>query len=251
MSTRAKVVGLTALLLLSGVGLAIRGAFTAQRRQVEQEKIAKLEEKLKQGRISIPEAIELVKAKGEKRVVVPSLSTLYMGLAGVPEELDEKLPTYTVVVAQLVGQKSYMVDEAVIRTWNKFKVIEELSIAPPRPTYFSWPSPPEELLPIKEGEFLTHSEGGTVTVGEVEVIQADADVAPFKKNSRYLLVLSLDPSTRIGWLELGPQALIPLGPGNTLYAGQENNLLQQVIKGRYDGSLSHLRASLRSRANSR
>lgn len=251
MSRRVKVICLAALLLLSGVGLGIRGAFKARRQQDEQEKIAKLEEKRRQGRISAREAVELAKAKGEKRVVVPSLSTLYLSLAAAPEELDGRLSDYTVVVAQLVDQKSYLADEAVVRSWNKFKIIEELSTAPPRPTYFSWPSPPRELLPVKEGEFLIHTQGGAVTVEQVEVVQADADIVPLKKGGKYLLVISLDPSTNVGWLELGPQALLPIGPDNSLYASQENNLLQQVVKGRHNGSLSHLRASLRSRAGSR
>lgn len=248
---KIKTGALVILLLMLTVAVAVRSARRARQQQLPPEQIAKLEEKQKQGRISTREAVQLAKAQGKRRVVVPSLATLYMGTANSPADLDQKLSDYTVVTAQLVNKKSYTYDEAVINTWNKFKVIDTLSQAPPKQTYFSWPAVPEELLPVHEDEVLVHTNGGTVTIEGVEVAQGDADVPAFRQGHKYLLVLSFDPSTRIGWIELGPQALLSINPDDTLDAGNDQHLLQKVISERHGGSINQLRESLRERSHSR
>jgi hypothetical protein len=245
MSTRVKVAGLTALILLFGIGLGIRGTFNARRQDGQaQEKVARLEEKRKQGRINIREAVELAKAKGEKRADVPSLLTLYMNLAAGPEELDDKLTQYTVVVAQLVDKKSYTPDEAVIRTWNKFKVIETLSQGLVKSPYFPWPPVPDQLLPLREDEILVHTHGGVVTTDGVEVIQKDTDVPSFQKSQKYLLVLSYDPPTKKGILEMGPQSLLRINVDNSLDESEDKHPLQQLVKERYVGSIAVLKQRL-------
>jgi len=249
---KTKVIALTALVIVLSA-LGIISISRAQQQNIAAEKIAELEEKEKHGRIDFMERVQLAKGKGKQRLVVPALVTLYMEVAPSPDELNQKLSNYTVVVAQLIEKKSYMPvpDEPVIRTWNKFKIIETLSQVPPRQTHFSWPAIPEELLPLKEEEILVHTEGGTVVADGVEIAQGDADVPAFRKSQKYLLVLSLDPSTRIGWLELGPQSLLPINLDNTLDVAQDQNYLQQAIKERHGGSVNQLKGSLRNRSGSR
>lgn len=216
----------------------------------DNKRIEKLEEKEKQGRINLVEAAELGKSRGQKRIVVPALATLYLGTASSADELDQKLADYTVVVAKLVDKKSYMRDVAVVRTWNKFQIVDTLHNAPPRPLYVTWPSIPEELLPLNEDEILVHTEGGAVTIDGVEVAQADSDVAAFRKSQKYVLVLSLDPQSKIGLVELGPQSYLHINPDESLNEAMDNYLLQQVIKRHHGGSVGKFKDKLKTRRSS-
>lgn len=247
---RDKVIVLIALVLVLTTVVFIRTAPQGRHEQLSQQQVAELEKKERNGNIDFKERVQLAKARGKQQLVVPSLSTLYLGLATSPKGLDQKLLSYTVVIAQLVEKQSYMPDEAVIRTWNKLKVIDTLSQAPPRPTYFSWPAIPEELLSVKEDEILVHTQGGTVTIDGVEVSENDADVPAFRNDHKYLLVLSFEPSTKIGWLELGPEGLLAINPDNTLDASKDGYMLQQVLKRHHGGSINKLKEKLENRSGS-
>jgi len=64
-----------------------------------------------------------------------------------PEAANQVLPRYTVLVAKLARQASYMVDENRIGTWNKFRISKLIAQAPPQPPRGTWPPVPEALLP--------------------------------------------------------------------------------------------------------
>ena len=242
---RKRITVVAAFLLASVVAVAIGYASWNQKDGDQSDnRIKGLEEAKRKGQLSIRGAVELAKAKGEQRVLAPGLPTLYMGLADSSDELDEKLNDFTVVTAKLVDKESYMPDEAVIRTWNKFKVLETLSQGPAKPPYFPWPPVPDQLLPLKEDEILVHTHGGAVTVDGIEVVQHDTDVPSFQKSQKYLLVLSYDPSTKKGFLELGPQSLLRINDDNSLHEREDKYPLQQLVKERYGGDVSALKRKL-------
>lgn len=247
-----KKIGPVALLLLlaSVVAAAMVYAARSQRNSRQPgERIKQLEQAEKKSQLSIPGAVELAKARGERRVVIQGLPTLYLKLAGSSEELDGRLSDYTVVIGKLVDQAGYKADDAVIRTWNKFKVVDNLSQGSTGPPYFPWPPVPDRLLPLKEDEILVHTHGGVVNLDGVEVIQSDIDVPPFKKSQKYLLVLAYDPSARKGFLEIGPQSLLPVNDDGSLDEREDKYPLQQLVKERYGGSLPALKQRLARRPN--
>src|ERR1044072_9100864 len=64
------------------------------------------------------------KAKGQREVVIRAPLIDY----AVPRDLDEALAYYTLVIAEPLEQRSYVEDdERAIRTWYKFRLLEELS----------------------------------------------------------------------------------------------------------------------------
>lgn len=97
---------------------------------------------------------------------------------------------------------------------------------------------------------MVHSEGGAVTIDGVEVIQNDSSVPPFQPGARYVLVLSVNPSTRVGEMALGLYGFLPINPDHPLDAGRDHHYLQQIIKKRHGGSLRQLRDALRARTGS-
>jgi hypothetical protein len=245
---RNKIGLATLLLFISVVAVAIGYASRIRQNGGQADKhIKELEEAEKKARLSIPGAVELAKARGQQRIVVPGLQTLYMGLAETSDELDEKLNDYTVVIGKLVDKQSYVRSEGAIETWNKFRVIDTLSPGPAKTPYFPWPPVPDQLLPLKENEILVHTQGGVVTVDGVEVTQWDSDIPHFEKSPRYLLVLSYDPSARKGFLELGSQSLLPMNADNSLNGRSDKYLLQQLMKERYGGAVSGLKQKLAQR----
>ncbi len=243
---KTKLVALAAVILVLTIVAIIRTA-PGGRQQPSQREIAELEEKERRGRISFDERVQLARARGEQRIVMPANMTLYP-VARSADELAELLPRYTVVIARPLEERSYITGENVIGSWHKFKIVETLAQAPPLPAYASR-TIPQELLPIAEDEFVVHREGGTVTVNGVEVTQNDSSIPPFQASPRYMLLLSLDPTTRIGELPLGPHGILPINPDNSLDARREGHPLQQVVRNRHSGSIERLRADPGGRSN--
>ena len=248
---KARTAALAAAIALTLVVVAVvKTAPTRQPQKLSPEQVAELEGKERSGRINLRERARLAKAKGKQQLVVPAVATNYLGMPASPEALHRTLHGYTVVVVQLTERKSYMPDEGVIRTWNKFRVVETLHRAPPRPSYVTRPEVPREFLPLGEDEIVVHSEGGTVDLDGVEVTQHDASLPTFRKAHKYLLALSLDPSTRVGEIEMGPHSLLPLNPDGTLDPRRDRDYLQQVLKTRHGGSFEQLKKNLGGRADS-
>src|SRR2546427_12598660 len=67
------------------------------------------------------------KAKGQREVTFPTGAT---HLYGIAQNVDEALSHFSLVVAVLVGRKSYVENSQEIRTWYKFKIVETLRRAP-------------------------------------------------------------------------------------------------------------------------
>ncbi len=167
------------------------------------------------------------------------------------DEVNRLLADYTVATTQLIDKKTYLRDGYIGGTWNKFKILETFSQASPQPNYVDWEPIPEELLPVKEDEVLIHTAGGTAVIDGVEVTQHDASLPAFEKGHKYLLVISLDPSTRIGSMRLGLYSTLPVNTDETLDPRNNQNYLQSFLRKHYQGSLQNLKGALKSRKSFR
>lgn len=90
-------------------------------------------------------------------------------------------------------------------------------------------------------EFVIPTEGGLLTIEGVEVEQKDQSIPRFKKSRRYLLLLSLDLSTRIAEIALGPQGVLPMNSDNTFDKREDQHILQRTIKSFHNGSLDQVK----------
>lgn len=78
----------------------------------------------------------------------------------------------------------------------------------------------------------------------VEIIQNDETIPRFKKNRKYLLLLSLNPATRIAELALGPQSILPVKDDYSLDSTANQHQLQQAIKKFHGSSLDQLKRNI-------
>ena len=242
---KTRVIVLTAVFLVAAIGVIV--VVASRRQDPADRRIAELEEKEKKGvRIRLVERVELAKAKGKTEIKLPGMSVLHPTVRG-PEELQQLLPNYTVVIAEPIKEKGYVGFEDLISSWDKFRILQTLSQAPPTVNY-SAATPPDELLPVAENEFLVHRSGGIVTLDGVKVVAgSEHGESSFHKSQKYLLVLSLDPNTRIAQMAFGPQGILPLrADGELLVNKYQDNMLRRVLENYYGDSVDRLATSLRS-----
>jgi hypothetical protein len=157
------------------------------------------------------------------------------------------LPRYSVILAEVVEQFGYLSDHGsgpgTIMSWYRFRTIDVISQAPPRQSFVQRQIP-DRLRQLKDDEFLVPLAGGAAIVDGVEVVQTDQTMPPFKKSQKYLLLLSLNPATRIAELALGPQSMLPVNADHSFATKMNSHLLQQTIKKFHNGSLDQLKRNI-------
>ncbi len=209
--------------------------------QPSQQRILELEEKEKHHRLSLGDLAELTKARGKNRAVLPGVPVLYPG-AEDPEELDQILSRYTIIVGEMITERSYVGEHERISSWCRFRVVDMITQAPPHS--FASRTIPTDLLPIAENEFIIPREGGSVTIDGVEIVQHELAVIEFQRSQKYLLLLSLDPATKIAELALGPQSVLPIKGDGTLDLRQQEHILQRALALHHRASIGQLKADL-------
>ena len=181
------------------------------------------------------------KAKGDKTV---ELSLIACG--SDTGRLQDALSKDTVVLAELVGQKTYA-DTYGLHTWYRFKVKETLVQHPPPPLDYSpFESAPSDMLPIAEDEFLVQEANGRIEIDGVTVIQY-SNGARYLENQTYLLFLWIDPSKRTA-ISAGTDALgvfLVDNDGNlTSYVDHSYPLKTDLAK-RFNNSVNSMRDALK------
>ena len=160
--------------------------------------------------------------------------------------LREALSRDTVVLADLVGKKTYA-DTWGLHTWYRFKIKETLVERPyPRSSYSPFQSAPLELLPIAEDEFLIRETNGQMEIDGITVKQS-SNGARYVEGQTYLLFVWIDPSSRTA-IRAGTD---PLGvflvdsDGNfESYIDADYPLKEQLAK-RFNNSVENLRQGLK------
>lgn len=229
-----------ARILIIGIFSIITSSFLIGAFQ-DKAKIEALEKSKDRGKLTW--YAEMAKAKGDLETVFRSGLVRY----AVPRSLYEATENYNVVIAEPVDSKSYPGDRD-IRTWYKFRIIEELST--PTVTCGNCPlsgDAPDEMLPLKEGEFLASQFGGEVMVDGIRVIAKDPEFPRFENGRRYLLFLNLDSHKTVATLRMGPWGTFTLDSREKLEPIDKklSHPVKDEITNQFGDSLIRLRMRLK------
>jgi hypothetical protein len=231
-------------LLSTVVGVVVLNASRKyQAKKPSQQRMLELEDKEKHHRLSLGETAELTKARGKDRATLPAVSVLYP-IAPDADTLDQILSKYTIIVAELISQRSYVDQHEKITSWCKFRALDTITQAPPLQSFASR-TIPSDLLPIAEDEFLVPREGGVITLDGVQIIQHELTVPEFKASQKYLLLVSFDPVTKIAEMAFGPQSILPIKADRSLDSSQQEHLLQRALTIHHRGSIDQLTRDLK------
>jgi hypothetical protein len=236
-------------LILSGLVIGVAGFIkTASQNQkpVTQEWLAKLEAKENHAGLSREERIQLAKARGQKQVVVSNIVPTFAQI----KSLEQALNDYTVVVAKPVEEKSHTDHRGTTSTWYRFKILDRIT---PQKTLNCDPchqfeQPPQDMLPVNGDEVLLHKIGGVQVVDGIEAITLEQDFPLFKKNQKYLLFLSVEPSGTVADIPAGPVGAMLVNDDNKVKAMSEKAYgLQRDIEVLHSNSVLQLKEHVHNR----
>lgn len=183
------------------------------------------------------------KAKGETKVQISTPIYEYATVRGL-----EEARTYSrIAEVKLLTAKSYVSGPRTIRTWYKFKILEDLS----RGSYFcnkcaSFPDPPSDMLPVNSDEILVPRPGGSVTIDGVEITSEEIDFPPFSKERTYLMFFGLDESRRLAMVTMGPEGVFEIDEAGRLAGvNQQDSFLKRELKDNHKNSLGELKKNLK------
>ncbi len=198
---------------------------------------------------SIKWFVKRAKEQKKTKVFVPPPEESYAEV----KSLEDATAQYSALIVEPVEQRTVIWDEAQIVTWHKLKVIE----------FVSYPSQgcaqcigsltaPVEMLPLKVGEVLVPSYGGSLVIDGVQLESRESDfgVHPLL-HQRYLVFLSLDPAKSIGKLALGPHGIFVVNPQDQIRPIlNSKSMLGRDLDLKLGNSLTKLKDHLRgSRSN--
>ena len=185
--------------------------------------------------------IQEAKARGENTVEFGVLGCGW-GIGSLQEELSSD----TVVLADLVGKKTYA-ETFGLHTWYRFKIRETLvDHDPPRHLAREFQGAPSDMLPIAEDEFLIEESNGQMVIDGGTVTQ-HSNGAKYLEGQTYLLFLWIDPTTRTAIRS----AADPLGvflvdsDGNLSAYVEEPYPFKTALAKRFNNSVNNLRGYLK------
>lgn len=185
--------------------------------------------------------IQEAKARGENTVEIGVI-----GCGSAIGSLQQELSRDTVVVAEVVGKKTYA-DTFGLRTWYKFKTRETL-VEHRTPRYLAgqFQRAPSDMLPIAEDEFMIEESNGQMVIDGVTVTQ-HSNGAKFLDGQTYLLFLWIDPSTRTAALSASDPFGVFLvdSNGNLSPYVDEPNPFSAALAKRFNNSVNDLRQYLK------
>lgn len=171
----------------------------------------------------------------------------YIGVS----DLNSATSNYSSFVGELLATTTVW-DEASdsISTWYKFRTTERLT----QRTYYSCSecstvTPPSELLPLQQGEFLVPLTGGSALIDDVVVESDLPDFTDMIAGQKYLLLLNFDEANKVGYLSIGPRGALlvtsqdTFAPVVSIPEGQ-TEVISNGLATQYNNSLSQLRAAL-------
>jgi hypothetical protein len=179
-----------------------------------------------------------IKAKGGTQVSLPAPIPMYDDV----NDLNEALSLYDAVVAHPTDKISVIADERNVMTFYKFKIDEVLSRRESmKASCCGAEKPPVDLPPLKPKEFYLRAGGGTVLLDGIN-ITVEEEFGDLLKHRKYLLLLSLDPSSNIGLVKLGTSGVFALDSEDVLEPLNKNpDMLSRQLQEQYGKSLTRLR----------
>jgi hypothetical protein len=227
-------------ILVSLVVFAIGSARVYLRSQEQTaQQIAELEKAEDRG--SLKWYARLAKAKGQNRISMMARQGTY---GDEVKDLNDALRYYQMILAVPIEKQSRPFEDAGIRTWYKFKIVEKLSHKQLKPCDCV-PADlvaPEEMFPLRADEILIPRAGGSVMVDGIEVTQDDVQYPQFALTTRYLLFLRTNDSGQIGLLGMGPAGVFVEQEDDRLEPlSRRPNALTSDIATRFRSSIQLLR----------
>jgi hypothetical protein len=234
------------LIVLFLLCLVLTVVTTVKTRPIYQQQVPSTSQGSKPG--TLQWVAEQAKAKGKQEVTVP---TGAINEYGVAPNVDEALFNFSLVVATLVSKESYIEGSDDIKTWYKFRNIETLRQADKYNCSSCQGSltPPTDMLPLADNEFLILKDGGTVVVDGVKITSYDPQFPDLSASSKYMLFISPDPAEKIQALGMGPYGIYAIKDNGALESiiKREDHPLSRDIKARLGDSIAQVRANLRSK----
>jgi hypothetical protein len=171
----------------------------------------------------------------------------YIGVS----DLNTVTSNYSSFVGELLATSTVWDETSdYISTWYKFRTTERLT----QRTYYSCSecspaTPPSELLPLQQGEFLVPLPGGSVFIDDVIVESALPDFTDIIVGQKYLLFLNFDEANKVGYLSMGPRGALLVTSQGTFapvvsVPEGETEVISSGLATQYNNSLSQLRAVL-------
>jgi len=206
----------------------------------DKSKIDQLERSPDRGKLTW--RVQMAKAKGERAV---NLGANIVEYAASPS-FEDALANYSLVVAEPIYKRSYA-STYNIETWYKFRLLEELSS--PTTSCGDCPKPgdpPQELLPLKPGEFLAPKFGGEAIVDGINITSSDQSFPDFQLGMRYLLLVQFDSQKIVAILRLGPRGAFTLDANEKIRPmNVDLNPFRDRLSQQFGNSLPTLRHSLK------
>lgn len=156
----------------------------------------------------------------------------------------------TVVIARPVASVTKTYGDSGIGTWYKFKVVETLAEGTRCRGRCPERTPPEELLPVNEDEFVMGRAIGTLIIDGVELSMRNNPkiFPPYSEDKKYLLFVVKNTGGTASLL-VGPEAVFVVGDdGETLApVGESRHRFKDFIIQRFDSSAEKLRQHLKAK----
>lgn len=210
-------------------GLRIRSADqTSQERDYEDWK----------DRFSLESVARQAKSEGRQAVTIPAPHFEYSDAIA----LDEALSSYNLILAEPVEHTTLRHQSDDIRTWYKFKTLELLATGD-HSACAKCPSvtPPDTLLPLKPGEFLVATAGGTLSINNVRVTMNDPEYPPFQRSKKYLLFASIR-SNGVARIGLGPTGVFNVDETGLIEPiNKKPHPIRNEMKERFGSSITTLK----------
>ncbi len=119
---------------------------------------------------------------------------------------------------------------------------------PECPTCPPTPTPPSDMLPVAADEILVPKAGGSLVIDGIKINSVDPKFPEFSTSRKYMLFISLDASTQVGMLRMGPFATYAINSDETIEPINKHldHPLKYDIKARLGNTVGQIRAKLRS-----
>lgn len=230
-----KLLAVVAVVILL-IGLGVKGILNSSNQQTNYEKW--------RDKNSLKEIARRSKFERKGKVTIPGP---FIDYPGMEMKLEEATRDYSVVVGQVIENKSYPFDSDGVRTWYRFKIIDLLSekYGDYCHTCPEAPEVPADFSPVSPNEILVATAGGTVNADGVELTMNNRSLPPFENGKKYLLVISITPS-RVALLGAGPAGIFRVDENERLEAVDKGNRpMQAEISERFAGDLPKLKTHMK------
>ena len=181
------------------------------------------------------------KEQGIAEVQIEAPMVEYLGTAS--RNLNEAISEYSLVIAKPVLSQTIIDETDSIVTWYKFEIVEFVSKTDKSACMTCpIPSPPNEMFPVSENEFVAGKYGGLVEVDGIKIKSIDKQFPDFKTGKEYLLFISRydNGAATIG---IGPNSIFSVDTDGNLYRFNNSpSALKEEIEHEHGKSLLNVRA---------